>query len=396
MKAVSFSCHIGRDGRTGKKHVLKTIKCLDAVEKHNNHDYTQEEVDRLESDIDLSRKYLNQHYVVVDEKLEEFQGYIPIKAMVLDVYEDIERKNRQAGKLSADAENYLARLSRDKRRQIAVEGLLQIGDCHDWEDLSDDDRLTMGEILLCVFWETVQKLTGPNAWFIIISCSLHYNEGTPHLHFVGIPLVYEPEAKDGYIFCVKKSVIFNEHSLGPILQDYARELAEKLIREAFDWQLIPKQPGRGFDFAKFEYVYNDLLQTYTQCHDFQNKFTNFRSNQSCYNKCYEDLDTRINRCRALSAQRAALLNEIPPLSRKKVARVLDQVIDEQEKDAECMRQAQSAISDLSELIRYNPFENLDSRIKKAEKAKEKQRLLEENKRRERERASGIIPNQITR
>ena len=196
---VVFMNHVGRDARSGESYTIVTLADLKAVDKHFNHAYTEEEVKNLDSDIDLSKKYLNRQYIVKDGVLIKVEGHLPITENVLKVYEEIERLNKQEGKLPPEAKNYFKKLANHKKRQIAVQGILQIGDCHDWKNLSIEARIRMSEILLATFLEMVKLLNRPNAIFIIVGISIHLNENTPHLHYVGVPVEYDPSAKDGYV-----------------------------------------------------------------------------------------------------------------------------------------------------------------------------------------------------
>lgn len=375
-KEVVFINHIGRNAR-GKRYTIETLAKLKTVERHNNHDYCEEEAKKLDSDIDLSQKHLNRQYIIKDGRLVEIQGHLTITDNVRKVYDEIERLNKQAGKLPLKAENYFKRLCRYKGRQIAVEEILQIGNCHDWKGLSIDARIRMGKILLATFLDMVQMLCRSDAQFLVVGVSLHLNEKTPHLHIVGVPLFYNPQAKDGYVYRVQKSAIFNDLTLGPILQDHAREFALNLVRQEFGWEFKPKEPGRNIDLKKFEYIYQIFQQQIEQGEAFLKALKDCRNKRKDHAQCYEGLNTRIRRCETFAIQRDELLNSIPFVYRKKVATCLEQLLTEREEDAACMRQAQSAISDLFRLIELNPVHDLDEKIQNAEAVKNRRLSLEE-------------------
>lgn len=374
---VVFMNHVGRDARSGESYTIVTLADLKAVDKHFNHAYTEEEVKNLDSDIDLSKKYLNHQYIVKDGVLIKVEGHLPITENVLKVYEEIERLNKQAGKLPPGEKNYFKKLADHKKRQIAVQGILQIGDCHDWKNLSIEARISMSEILLATFLEMVKLLNRPNAIFIIVGISIHLNENTPHLHYVGVPVEYDPSAKDGYVYHVKKSAIFNEFTLGPVLQGDVRDFAQDLVRDEFGWEFKPKEKGRNKDLKKLEYIYQMLQKKIEQSKAFLKALKACWDKKKNYAQCYENLEARIQRCKAFATQRDELLQRIPLIYRKQVAMLLDKIQNELEEDAVCLDQAKSAVSDLLCLVEYNPVRDLDEKIQKAEEAKNTHLSLDE-------------------
>ena len=376
-KEVVFTNHIGRSTRSGECYTIGTLADLKAVEKHNNHDYTEEEVKNVDSNIDLNKRYLNRQYTVKDGKLVEVRGHLPITENVLKVYEEIERLNQQAGKLPPDAKNYFKKLAKHKKRQIAVQGILQVGNYHDWKELPIEARIRMSKILLSTILEMVHMLDRPNARFIIVGISLHLNEGTPHLHYVGVPVEYDPSAKDGYVYRVKKSALFNEITLGPILQDSIREFAQNLVYADFGWIFQPKEEGRNKDFKKYEYLCNLLQKQLQQNADSLNALKECGDKKKEYTRCYENLDARIHRCRAFALQRDEMLQRIPRIYRKQVAALLDEVLNEREEDATYFEQAKGVISDLLSLLKHNPVRDLDEKIQKAEEIKNSRLSLDE-------------------
>ena len=64
MLQVAYTNHIGRaehDEKSGKDTSISNAADLAMTEKHNNHDYSQEDVDRMQSAINLELKKYNKH-----------------------------------------------------------------------------------------------------------------------------------------------------------------------------------------------------------------------------------------------------------------------------------------------------------------------------------------------
>lgn len=267
---VAYTNHIGhssRDTHSGKDTSVSTLASLAAVEKHNNHDYTAEEVARMQSDINLDLKRLNRHYVLEDGELLEVEGYLDLAANVRKIYEvefggaveEYNLKQLESGHIERQISDYLAKISEDKQQEVVVEGLIQIGSLEDWQDVSLDDKLKIVPILERTLLETLSELDKGNSRFVLAGASLHLNEGSPHIHYVGVPVQELQEAKRGLRKRVKKSAVFTKDSLGTGLQDNVRSKIEPLIEKTYGWTFEAKKTGRNEDRDKRTQV-NEILQ----------------------------------------------------------------------------------------------------------------------------------------
>ena len=271
---VAYTNHIGhssRDTHSGKSTAISSVGDLAATEKHNNHDYNELDVSRMQSDIDLSRKHLNQHYVMVDGELKAFTGHLDLDANVRKIYEDefadvIKKYNAQqiaGGHPERQIVSYIDKISNDKQQEVAVEGLIQIGSLEDWENKSDEERLAVVPILEATLKETLKEINknvdGDIRRFVLAGASLHMNEGSPHIHYVGVPIQESPNVKKGLNKRVKKTAVFTKNSLGTGLQDNVRAKIEPMIQETFGWTFIEKKTGRNEDRDKNTQV-NEILK----------------------------------------------------------------------------------------------------------------------------------------
>ena len=119
MKQVSYTNHIGRaarDSKAGKSNIISTLKNLAAVEKHHNHDYTEEEVRKLQSDINLALRHYNRHFRIVDNQLVEIFGKINLVELTHQIYEDIEKHNGVSR--SPSSRRYIDVISKKARMQM--------------------------------------------------------------------------------------------------------------------------------------------------------------------------------------------------------------------------------------------------------------------------------------
>ncbi|MBQ9779588.1 MAG: hypothetical protein IJW00_01455 [Clostridia bacterium] len=238
------------------------LKDLANVEKHNNHEYTPEESAKLQSEINLDLKHLNRHYIIKDGELVEISGYLDLVEIVKQIYErtfqdaidKYNEKMENEGTPHKKIESYIEKVSANRCQQIAVEGLIQIGDFTDWKDQTFEKRMLICKILLYILIETIKGLKGPNYEFILAGASLHQDENCPHIHYVGVPVEYTPDASDGLACRNKKSAVFNEITMGTILQGEVRDKAEVAVREVFGWEFKEKKVGRNEDYEKNVYI----------------------------------------------------------------------------------------------------------------------------------------------
>jgi len=306
---VAYTNHIGhssRDTHSGKSTAISSVGDLAATEKHNNHDYNEFDVGRMQSDIDLSRKHLNRHYVMVDGELKAFTGHLDLDANVRKIYDDefadvIKKYNAQqiaGGHPERQIVSYIDKISNDKQQEVAVEGLIQIGSLEDWENKSDEERLAVVPILEATLKETLEEINknvddGDIRRFVLAGASLHMNEGSPHIHYVGVPIQESPNVKKGLSKRVKKSAVFTKDSLGTGLQDNVRAKIEPMIQETFGWTFIEKKTGRNEDRDKNTQV-NEILKE------------QIRENQ----KVLSEIDVSIENAKSAKAEVDGKLSEV--------------------------------------------------------------------------------------
>lgn len=268
---VSYSNHIGRsvrDGKIGKSNIISTLGDLAAVEKHNNNYYTPEEVETLESCIDLSKTHLNCYFTSKNNKLIESDKPLDLVKIVKRIYQEVFDKVIEEYNKLQDERNtphkkirsYIEKVSKHKGMQLAVEGLIQIGEFTDWEDKSLAEKRACGEILLKLLEETIKGLNSKNALFILAGAWLHMNEKSPHLHYVAVTVELTPYAPDGLTRRIKKSAVINKETLGYVLQDVVREKAAILVQETFGWELKSKRTGRNEDRDKNTHINEKLKE----------------------------------------------------------------------------------------------------------------------------------------
>ena len=239
---LSYSFHLGRDKNKSKRaqeiakttptgetsfanNAIQNLKDLSDVNNHNHRAY-----DNKVDDIEIIIGTNNVIEDVIFLYLEEFEE-------ARNEYNN--RQTRNDRKIV----NYLQYVSDDKKKDIACEIIIELGDMEFWEaqELSSKKQMTK------VFIGQVEKLKELLPEFKIANAVAHYDETSPHLHIVGVPI------KDGFKTGMKKQVckskVFTKEVLTK-LQDDMREDCIGIYNVVFkqDAKLKLKEKGRNLDF----------------------------------------------------------------------------------------------------------------------------------------------------
>ena len=243
---LAYSLHLGSDKnkRNTAREKAKNTKSgttsyanngiqnamqLSKVDNHNYRNY-----DNKQDDIYIVRGTTS---VVDDVKRlykEEFKE---------SVKEYNATKNRDDRKI----QDYYSYISNDNKHDLACEIIIELGDKAYWDtkDINFKKRMTS------VYTKQVEdlELLVPN--FKIASAIIHYDETSPHMHIVGVPIKYKN--KNGMSKQVGKSDVFTKQSLTK-LQDKMRILCIEAFNKEYNLNhsLKKKQKGRNRDYLVSE------------------------------------------------------------------------------------------------------------------------------------------------
>ena len=131
-------------------------------------------------------------------------------------------------------------------QNMAVEIIFQCGDKKYWEE-HWKNKDYMSEVFDYIL-DCLQKLLPE---FKIANAVIHFDEASPHMHVVGVP-VWEG-AKRGLSKKVSKRNVFTPQTLSVILQDKLREEASYGFECYFKEELAEKKKGRNHDLSVTEY-----------------------------------------------------------------------------------------------------------------------------------------------
>lgn len=146
--------------------------------------------------------------------------------------------------------DYLHHVSDSKNNDVAVEVIIQLGDAEYWKDKDMDFKKSMK----LYFEDQLERLKREMPDFKIANAVIHYDEKSPHMHVVGVPVAHG--YKRGLEVRCSKTQIFTKKTLSK-LQDVMRinpKLPTKMliINRKDPIETKPKKKGRNFDFTKSE------------------------------------------------------------------------------------------------------------------------------------------------
>lgn len=243
---LAYSLHLGSD-KNKKNNAKKTAKSnksgttsyannaiqnaqgLSRVDNHNyrKYDYHQENICIVRGSSSLVDDIKNLYKQEFDEALKEFNH----------------TKTREDRKIK----DYFSHISNDNKHDLACEIIIELGDKEYWDSKDDSFKKRMTS----VYTKQVEDLEMLVPNFKIASAIIHYDETSPHMHIVGVPI--KDKVKNGMSKQVGKSDVFTKESLKK-LQDKMRVLCIESFNKEYDLDntLKSKQRGRNFDYLVSE------------------------------------------------------------------------------------------------------------------------------------------------
>ena len=239
---LAYSFHLGSDknkknsskasaksnvsGTTSKSN--NAIQNTGGLTKVNNHNYRK--YDNKQEDILIIRGTSS----LVDD----------VKKLYIEEFEEAkEEYNSKQIRENRKIKDYFTHVSNNSKNDLACEIIIELGNKKYWDtkDLKFKKKMTN------VFKEQVIDLETILPNFKIASAIIHYDETSPHLHIVGVPI--KVGGKNGMSKQVGKSDVFTKESLHK-LQDKMRILCIESFNKEYNLtnSLKKKQKGRNRDY----------------------------------------------------------------------------------------------------------------------------------------------------
>ena len=237
---LAYSFHLGSD-----KNKSKLAK---RVSKGNVSGTTSLSNNAIQNANDLSR--VNKHNLRDYDKNKELIKVIygtdniitDVKDLYLKEFEEskIEYNNKQTRE-DRKIKDYFKKVC-ESQNDIACEIIIELGDMDFWQDKDNEYRYKMTD----VYNEQIQDLSKILPSFKIANATIHYDETSPHMHVIGVPVIND--CKRGMKKQVGKSQLFTKTLLSEI-QDKMRNACIKSYNKFYevDTKLKEKQKGRNQD-----------------------------------------------------------------------------------------------------------------------------------------------------
>ena len=165
-----------------------------------------------------------------------------VKQVYLDEFEEarLEYNNNQTRE-DRKIEDYFKKVC-NSQNDIACEIIIELGDMDFWQDKDDEYRFKM----VYVFVEQIADLNTIVPTFKLANATIHFDETSPHMHIVGVPVI--ENCNRGMKKQVGKTKLFTKESLTAI-QDQMRTACIKSFNKVYnnDMRLKEKQKGRNQD-----------------------------------------------------------------------------------------------------------------------------------------------------
>ena len=222
--SVRASAKTNKSGTTSmSNNAIQNAQQLSRVDKHNYRKYDNEQDD-----------------IVIVRGTSSL--YNDVKKLYLKEFEEARIKYNETQRETRKINNYFSHISNNAKNDLACELIIELGNKQYWDTKDIDFKKRMTR----VYSKQVEDLEMLVPNFKVASAIIHYDETSPHMHIVGVPIKYKN--KNGMEKQVGKSDVFTKESL-KILQRKMRNLCIEYFNKEYNLNdtLKPKLKGRNID-----------------------------------------------------------------------------------------------------------------------------------------------------
>ena len=205
--SISVSMHIGSD-----KNAIKTMSDIKRCDLHNNRKYKNEK----NEDINLSLSKYNITLKGTKNIYTDMENFY--KTEFADALYNYNLKQQREDRKIVD---YLTKMEKDTKTNIAVEIIFQMGDKEDWKDKTLEEKQKSSDIFKIAVLELEKKNIK------VVNAALHMDETSPHLHVIAVPII------EGQKRGLEKQVSQNKVITREVIREL-REVIEKNFIEEYN------------------------------------------------------------------------------------------------------------------------------------------------------------------
>lgn len=182
-KMLAYSIHLGNNKNKTKK--------AKEIAKNNQSTTTSFSNNSIQNATHLSKA--NKHNLrKYDNQIELINIIYGTNNLVNDVqnlylqeFENARLEyNKKQTREDRKIQNYFEHISQNSNRDLACELILELGDMEFWQDKTQEYCYKM----IGVYQEQIQDLVKIVPEFKIANAVIHFDETSPHLHIIGIPI----------------------------------------------------------------------------------------------------------------------------------------------------------------------------------------------------------------
>lgn len=352
ISELAYSLHLGSD--KNRKNISREKA------KANNSGTTSLPNSAIQNASHLTR--VDKHnYRKYDNKAED----IVIVRGTTSLVDDVKNLYKQEFQKSVDEYNsmqvrddrkikdYFTNVSNNTKNDLACEIIIELGNKKYWDTKDKEFKRKMTN----VFIKQVNDLELLVTNFKIASAIIHYDETSPHMHIVGVPIKYKN--KYGPSIQVGKSDVFTKTSLHR-LQDKMRTLCIDSFNKEYGLYntLAEKRKGRNRDFLV------------SQMDNYQEMKEELKKHQDNLNKANEksiNLDNNSNEVKDI-------VNNLKNSFGSKNKYILKQ--EDKDKILDYIEQVNNTNNDYKKMTKLsNTLNNVDEELKAAKSIKEENDAL---------------------
>ena len=286
MQELSYSFHLSNDKNKSIKakqkakttesgttsynnNAIQNVRHLGKVNHHNLRQYDNNQ--------ELIKTIKGSNDIVND-----------VKDLYLNLFEEARLNyNLKQTRDDRKIDNYFNKISNDDKHDLACEIIIELGDMNFWEDKTIKEKYKM----VNVFKNQLKDLKEIVPDFYVANATIHFDEASPHLHIVGVPV--KENCKTGLQKQVGKTSIFTKESLVNI-QDKMRECCIKEFNEEYskNSKLKEKRKGQNRDYTPYERLkFNEKAQEIKKdISNLKEEVSNLENNKLSLNKDIKNLN----------------------------------------------------------------------------------------------------------
>lgn len=202
---LSVSMHAG-----SKKNAIKNLDKIKKIDEHNNRKYKNVNNKEIDPTLSNENMTLRGSKNITNDVKELYKTEFAEATYNYNLKQKDERRK---------VVDYLDKMNKDEKNNIAVEFIYQVGDAETWKGRSIEDKKKTTEI----FEKAIDILEAKG--IKVANATIHFDETSPHMHIVGVPII------EGQTRGLEKQVSQRKVLTREVLKELREETEKAFIEE---------------------------------------------------------------------------------------------------------------------------------------------------------------------